>query len=70
MYSIYQVFHEISPPKPTAFLKEMLGFILRENSFQFNERNYLHTHGTAMVAKIAVAFANIFMSAVEIAILS
>ena len=48
----------------------MLGLILKENSFQFNGRNYLQTHGTAMGTKMAVAFANIFMSAVETAILS
>ena len=48
----------------------MLGLILKENSFQLNGRHYLQTHGTAMGTKRAVAFANIFMSAVETAILS
>ena len=66
----YEVFHKNNPSIPTALLKEMLGLILRENSFQFNGRNYLQTHGTAMGTKMAVAFANIFMSAVETAILS
>ena len=66
----YEVFHKNNPPIPTALLKEMLGLILKENSFQFNGRNYLQTHGTAMGTKMAVAFANIFMSAVETAILS
>ncbi|XP_068756630.1 uncharacterized protein [Montipora capricornis] len=61
---------ENTPPIPTALLKEMLGLILKENSFQFNGRNYLQTHGTAMGTKMAVAFANIFMCAVETDILS
>ncbi|XP_068670189.1 uncharacterized protein [Montipora foliosa] len=65
----YEVFHENNPPIPTALLREMLGLILKENSFQFNGRNYLQTHGTAMGTKMAVAFANIFMCAVETDIL-
>ena len=48
---------------PTRFLREMLGLILNENSFQFNGENYLQTHGTAMGTKVAaVSFANIFMA--------
>ena len=43
----------------------MLGLILKENSFQFNEENYLQTHGTAMGTKMAVSFANIFMAKIE-----
>ena len=66
----YEVFHENNPPTPTALLREMLGLVLKENSFQFNGRNYLQTHGTAMGTKMAVAFANIFMCAVETDILS
>ena len=45
--------------------------ILKENSFQFNGTEKLsQTHGTAMGTKMAVAFANIFMCAVETDILS
>lgn len=47
----------------------MLQLILGENSFSFNGRNYLQTHWTAMGTKMAVAFANIFMSEVETEIL-
>ena len=56
-------------PIPTNSLKEMLQLILGENSFSFNRRNYLQTHGTTMGTKMAVAFANIFMSEVETEIL-
>ena len=48
----------------------MLCPILKENSFQFNRRHYLQTHGTAMGTKIAVAFANIFMAKIEKGIIS
>ena len=48
----------------------MLGLILKENSFQFNGKNYLQTHGNAMGTKTAVAFANIFMAAVETEIIN
>ena len=33
---------------PTLYLRDMLGLILKENSFHFNGKNYLQTHGTAM----------------------
>ena len=38
---------------------------LQENSFQFNGKDYLQTHGTAMGTKMTVALANIFMAKVE-----
>ena len=44
--------------------------ILKENSFQFNRRHYLQTHGTSMGTKTAVAFANIFMAKIEKEIIS
>ena len=43
----------------------MLSVILKENFFQFNGKNYLQTHGTAMVTKMTEAFANIFMVNIE-----
>ena len=43
----------------------MLCFILQEDSFQFNGGNYPQTHGAAMAAKMAVAFANIVMAKIE-----
>lgn len=61
----YEDFYKNNTPIPTNSLRNMLRLILQENSFHFNGRNYLQTHGTAMGTKMAVAFANIFMSAVE-----
>ena len=55
---------------PTKFLRRMLCLILKENSFQFNRRYYLQTHGSAMGTKRAVAFANIFMAKMEKGIIS
>ena len=43
----------------------MLSLFLNENSFKFNGKDYLQTHGTAMRTKMAVAFANIFMTKIE-----
>jgi len=54
-------------------LGEILRLILQENSFEFNDKNfknYLQIHGNAMGTKMAVAFANIFMSSVETEIIS
>ena len=47
----------------------MLRLILQENTFQFNGKDFLQTHGTAMGTKTAVSFANIFMAKIETAII-
>ena len=61
----YETSYKSSPPIPARFIREMLQLILKENSFQFNGKHYLQTHGTAMGTKMAVAFANIFMNVIE-----
>ena len=61
----YETFYGNKLPIPTHFLREMLRFILKENFFHFNGKNYLQTHATAMGIKMAVSFANIFMVEVE-----
>ena len=66
----YDSFYKDCPPIPTQYLKRALKLILQENSFEFNGKNYLQTHGTAMSTKMAVAFANIFMAVVETEILN
>ena len=59
------MFHNNDPPIPTHYLREMLGLILTENSFEFNKKNYHQTHGVEMGTKTAVSFANIFMAEIE-----
>ena len=69
----YENFDKNNPPTciPTHYyVREMLRLILKENSFQFNGKHYLQTHGTAMGTKTAVSFANIFMAHIETTILS
>ncbi|KAL9977710.1 hypothetical protein ACROYT_G015146 [Oculina patagonica] len=61
----YEDFYQGNPPIPSRYLREMLSLILQENSFQFNGKDYLQSHGTAMGTKMAVAFANIFMAKIE-----
>ena len=56
----YDAYYDNNPPIRTCYLRERLRLILKENSF----------HGTAMGAKMAVAFANIFMTKIETDILS
>ena len=53
---------------PTHYLREMLRLILQENSVQFNGKDFLQTHRTAMGTKRAASFANIFMAKIETAI--
>ena len=64
MCNAYENFHAQKPPIATNFLREMLSLKLKENSFQFNGKDYLQTHRTAMGTKMAVAFANIFMASI------
>ena len=66
----YESFYKNDTPIPTHSLAGLLRLILQENSFQFKGKNYLQTHGTAMGTKVAVSFANIFMSAVETEIIN
>ena len=61
----YRLFHNNDPPIPTHYLREMLGLILTQNSFEFNGKNYLQTHGVAMASKKAGSFANIYMAEIE-----
>ena len=61
----YDKYYNSSPPIPFHYLKQILGFILKENSFQFNGENYLQVHGAAMGTKMVVAFANLFMAEIE-----
>ena len=37
----HETFHPNKPPIPTLYLRDMLRLILKENSFQFNGKNYL-----------------------------
>ena len=53
VYKTYDSFYEDRvPPIPTQYLKRALKLILQENSFEFNGKNYLQTHGTTMGTKI------------------
>ena len=60
-----QLFHNNDPPIPTHYLRGMLGLVLTENSFEFNGKNYLQTHGVTTGTKTAVSFANIYMVEIE-----
>ena len=64
------IFYGENTPIPTQSLRRIFKLILQEFAFGFNGKNYLQTHGTAMGTKMAVAFANIFMSVVETEILN
>ena len=48
----------------------LIDFILTHNLFKFNNDHYLQIKGTAMGAKMAPAYANIFMDAIETSFLS
>ena len=61
----HENFYKDNPPIPTYHLREMLRLFLKENSFQFNGKYYLQSHGTTMGRKVAVSFANIFMAHIE-----
>ena len=65
----YEEFYQWNPPIPTRYLREMRSLMLQKNLFQFNGKDFLQSHGTAMGTKMAVACANIFMAKIECEIL-
>ena len=61
----YEEFYSNKLTIPTSDLEELMRLILSENSFKFNGKHYLQTHGIAMGTKMAVAFSIIFMAHIE-----
>ena len=61
----YEEHYEHKLPIPTNDLRELLRLILEENSFKFNERHFLQTHGVAMGTKTVVSLSIIFMADLE-----
>ena len=59
MCTANEAFYDDTPRIPKPLLAKALRLILEENSFQFNQLNFLQTHGTAIGTKMAVAFTNI-----------
>ena len=61
----YEEHYQSKQPIPATHLGELMRLILKENSFKFNDKHFLQTHGIAMGTKMAVAFAVIFMAHIE-----
>ena len=61
----YEHHYKPNLPIPTNMLRELMGLVLKENSFKFNDSHYLQVHGIAMGTKLAVAFSVIFMAHLE-----
>ena len=49
----------------TSEICSLIQFILTHNNFNFNERNYIQTNGTAMGTRMAPSYANLFMAEFE-----
>ena len=49
----------------TDFLKEVLTLVLHNNYFEFDNKYYLQTQGTAMGSPMAPSYANLFMGQLE-----
>ncbi|KAL2076395.1 hypothetical protein ACEWY4_027999 [Coilia grayii] len=50
------------PKRPDKYILQLLEISLRRNDFEFNDKYYLQTRGTAMGKKFAPSYANIFMA--------
>ena len=57
--------YEQKLPMPTSDLQELMQLTLEEDSFQFNEKHFIQTHGIAMWTTVAVVFPIIFMVDLE-----
>ena len=58
---------DIRPPDTPCnkIIEQFLRFILKGNYFDFMDKHYLQTQGTAMETKMAPPYANIFMAKIE-----
>ena len=64
MHELKGVLSEIDE-ESTGWLKKLLELLLYKNVFRFNDNFYIQKQGTAMGTKMAPAYANIFMGALE-----
>ena len=61
---------ENNPQQPPAeVLTELLEVVLKNNTFEFNDKQYKQLYGTAMGTRTAPSYANTFMGALEKSIL-
>ena len=51
-------------PEPEV-IGELISLVVENNVFEFNDKHYLQTQGTAMGTKMAPAYANLFMGKIE-----
>ena len=61
----YKGHYQSKEPMLVTHVGELMGLILKENSFKFHDKHFLQTHGIALGSKMAVAFAVICMAHVE-----
>ena len=62
---------ENNPDQPdTNTLVTLLEIVLKNNTFEFNNKSFIQLQGSAMGTKLAPAYANIFMNKLEQTILS
>ena len=58
--SHYEDHYEQKFPIRTSDLPELMRLILEENSFKFNEKHFVQTHGIAMENKMAWSLSPLF----------
>ena len=61
----HEEFHNYNPGIPTRFLRQMLGFVLSENSPQLNGYNYLQTRDPPWGQKRQSLLLIFFMAPIE-----
>ena len=66
----YEEDYQSKQPIPATHLGELMRLIRKKNSFKFNDKHFLQTHGIAMGTKMAVAFAVMFMTHIETQLLA
>ena len=66
-----ELIKESNPNQPdTKTLINLLEIVLKNNTFEFNGKQYIQLQGTTMGTKSALAYANIFMGKLEQTVLS
>ncbi len=62
--------HKLIPPKDLVFCLDLMNWVLYNNYISFANTTYKQIKGTAMGTPVAVTFAQLFLAAIELPILS
>ena len=64
-YTTSEITYQHPDQQIPEVIAKLMNLVLKNNVFEFDEKFYLQTQGTAMGTKMAPAYANLFMGKLE-----